>query len=54
MSYSSGFIVQIPNEETFYEIKTFLEALPNSRLIYCTRTTGKKLYIKTEEGFTNE
>ena len=48
--YSSGFIVSIPDDETFYRIKSFLESLENSRLIYCTRATGKKLYIRVEEG----
>lgn len=49
MSISAGFLVSIPDEETFYKIKNFLENLENSRLIYCTRG-NKKLYIKTEEG----
>ena len=47
MSESAGFIVNIPDEPTFYEIKRFLEQLTDSRLIYCTR--GKdRLYIKKE------
>jgi len=47
MAVSAAFIVNIPDEPTFYEIKRFLEQLDDSRLIYCTR--GKdKLYIKKE------
>ena len=45
---SAAFIVNIPDEITFYQIKSFLEELPDSRLIYCTRG-HKRLYIKTEE-----
>lgn len=47
---SAAYIVNIPDEETFYKIKHFLENLDNSRLIYCTRSNDKKLYITTEEG----
>lgn len=49
MSRSAGFIVSIPDENTFYQIKNYLESLENSRLIYCTRSE-KKLYITFEEG----
>lgn len=46
---SAAYIVNIPDETTFYQIKNYIESLDNSRLIYCTR--GKKrLYITTEEG----
>ena len=47
MSGSAGFIISIPDEHTFYEIKRFLEGLTDSRLIYCTRGNDK-LYIKRE------
>jgi len=46
---SAAYIVNIPDEVTFYKIKTFLENLENSRLIYCTRSK-ERLYITTEEG----
>ena len=52
MSTSAGFIIRIPDENTFYTIKKFVENLPESRLIYCTRNS-KKLYITTEEEMTN-
>lgn len=49
MSLSTGFIVSVEDEVDFYQIKRFIQGLPNSRLIYCTRSTVSHLYIKTEE-----
>ena len=48
MSLSTGFIVQVEDEIDFYQIKRFIQGLPNARLIYCTRNEKEHLYIKTE------
>jgi hypothetical protein len=49
MQTSCGFIVTVEDEVDFYEIKRFIQSLPNTRLIYCTRNPRCHLYIKTEE-----
>jgi len=48
MSLSTGFIVQVEDEVDFYQIKRFIQSLPNARLIYCTRNENEHLFIKTE------
>ena len=48
MGISTGFIVQVEDEVDFYQIKRFIQSLPNARLIYCTRNPNEHLYIKTE------
>ena len=48
MSLSTGFIIQCEDEVDFYQIKRFIQGLPNVRLIYCTRNEKEHLYIKTE------
>lgn len=52
MSLSTGFIVAVEDEIDFYQIKRFIQSLPNVRLIYCTRNSNSHLYIKTEEELT--
>ena len=48
MSISTGFIVSVEDEIDFYQIKRFIQSLPNVRLIYVTRNPNEHLYIKTE------
>ena len=49
MTISTGFIVSVEDEVDFYQIKRFIQELPNARLIYWTRTPKSHLFIKTEE-----
>ena len=48
MTIATGFIVSCEDEVDFYEIKRFIQSLPNARLIYCTRNSNEHLFIKTE------
>lgn len=54
MSISSGFIVSIQDETDFYEIKRFIQSLPNARLVYCTRNSREHLFIRTEYEVSQE
>jgi len=49
MTISTGFIVSVEDEVDFYQIKRFIQSLPNVRLIYCTQNSEWHLYVKTEE-----
>lgn len=48
MTIATGFIVSVEDEVDFYQIKRFIQSLPNVRLIYCTRNPNEHLYITTE------
>ena len=48
MSMSTGFIISLEDEVDFYQIKRFIQSLPNVRLIYCTQNRNEHLFIKTE------
>ena len=59
MTISTGFIVSVEDEVDFYQIKRFIQSLPNVRLIYCTRNKDEHLFITTEyklaeQGGTND
>ena len=47
MVIHTGFIIKCEDAVDFYQIKRFVQGLPDVRLVYCTMNDDDLLYIKT-------